>query len=99
MEARRIAGRTAKLASRLALIASLALLVALGVGPRTGRYQTVTMLTDSMSPSMPAGSVVVVTREPVSTVEPGQVITFAAPISGNPIVTHRILSVKREGAA
>lgn len=71
--------------------------LALAVGPRSGQYRTLTMLTGSMTPQFPAGSVVIVTPEPVESLRPGQVITFYAPTPDRPVVTHRVVSVDRSG--
>lgn len=79
------------------LLSSLAVFLGLAVGPRTGRYQTLTMLTGSMRPQFPPGSVVVVTREPVEQVRPGDVLTFNAPTPDRRVVTHRVVRIDRSG--
>lgn len=71
--------------------------VAVAVGPQTGAYRTLTMLSDSMAPQYPSGSVVLVTPEPVSSLRAGQVITFHAPTPERPVVTHRVVDVDRTG--
>lgn len=67
----------------------------LAIGPRSGAYQTTTMLTGSMRPHYPPGSVLVITPMPTSELAPGQVITFHAPTEDRRIVTHRVVSVDR----
>lgn len=89
-----VAGAALNLVGLTAMLA----LAGLAVGPRTGEYRTLTMLTASMAPAFPAGSVVVVTPEPVASLRPGQVITFHAPTPDRPVVTHRVVSVDRSGA-
>lgn len=79
------------------LLGAVAVFAGLALGPRTGHYQTLTMLTGSMRPQFPPGSVVVVTREPVEDVRPGHVITFHAPTEDRRVVTHRIVSIDRSG--
>lgn len=69
----------------------------LAVGPRSGAYQTTTMLTGSMRPSYPPGSVLVLTPMPVDDLEAGHVITFHAPVEDKRVVTHRVVSVDRSG--
>lgn len=89
-------------ASRVALhsllaFAALAFLF-LAVGPRTGLYKTMTVLTGSMDPSYPKGSLVVSTPQPVEEVRAGQVITFYAPEGDRRVVTHRVLKVLSDPA-
>jgi signal peptidase len=84
--------------ARLAAALSLFLLLALGVGPVTGRYRVATVLSGSMTPTMPAGSVVFSTPEPRWRVAPGQVITFKAPVGSHWTETHRVIEVVSGGA-
>lgn len=79
------------------VLTSAVLFVGLAIGPRTGHYQTLTMLTGSMRPQFPTGSVVVVTREPIDAVRAGDVITFNAPTEDRRVVTHRIVRIDRSG--
>ena len=88
----------AVLALNAVLLSAVVGFVGLALGPRTGQYQTLTMLTGSMRPQFPAGSVVVVTREPVDALRPGHVITYHAPIEDRRVVTHRVVSIDRSGA-
>ncbi len=71
-------------------------LVALGLGPRLGHYRTLTVLSGSMEPEIPTGSVVVVTPKPLREVRVGDVIVFNAPTDGRP-VTHRVIEVLEDG--
>ena len=93
--------RTAHVVGRLLLDAAVALalslLVFLAVGPRVLPYQTVTMLTGSMRPAVPPGSLAVETSEPVGSLRAGQVISFHAPVPGHPVVTHRVIDVSSRG--
>lgn len=73
------------------LVASVLVLVALGVGPRLGRYRTLNVLSPSMRPGMPAGSLVIVTPESPASVRPGQVITYTVPEETPEVVTHRVI--------
>ena len=90
----RLVGRTAL---RAGVAFALMVLFAIGVGPLTGRYRVVTVLTGSMRPTAPPGSLVISTPEAATDVRVGQVITFKAPIDGNPIVTHRVIEVVSGG--
>lgn len=85
--------------SRLAVVLSVLTLLVLGVGPHTGAYRPVTVLTQSMQPTMPAGSVVLVTPVDASTVRVGDVITYRIPVKDRRVVTHRVVEVVERGSA
>lgn len=93
--------RLVRCAGRLlvpALVAcSLLLLLLVGLGPRTGAYRTVTVLTGSMAPTMPVGAVVVSTPSPLEDVRVGDVITYRIPVEDRRVVTHRVVEVVRPG--
>lgn len=74
------------------------LLVGLAFGPRTGRYRTMTVLTASMRPSMPEGSVIVQVPVDLDTVRVGDVITYRIPVEDRRVVTHRVVKVVKGGA-
>ena len=80
------------------VLAAILALAALGIAPHLANYRTLTMLTASMRPAYPPGSIVVVTEQPVSTLRSGDVITFHAPTPDRPVVTHRVLEVERVGS-
>ena len=90
--------RAAGLAANLVVVIAVAAFLALAVGPHTGAYRTTTMLTGSMRPLYPPGSVLVITPQPASALAPGQVITFNAPIEDRRVVTHRVVSVDHSGS-
>lgn len=85
------------LAAATAVLALL-MLFALGIGPRTGLYRTLTVLTGSMSPSISPGSVVIVTPQSPSDIRVGQILTYQAPLADRRIVTHRVVEVREPGA-
>jgi signal peptidase len=72
-------------------------LIGIGIGPWTGRYRTVTVLTGSMGTTAPAGSMVVTTPQRLDQVRVGQIITFQAPVDGHPVETHRVFEVLAAG--
>jgi len=75
-------------------VASAVLLIGfIGIGPETGKYRVLTVLSGSMRPTLPVGALVVVTPEPLSALRPGQVITFHRPLEDHEVVTHRVVSV------
>jgi signal peptidase len=92
---RRVLRTSARLLLDLAMLIAVAAFVALAIGPRLLPYQTVTMLSGSMQPTVPTGSLAIDVSEPVSALRVGQVITFHAPVPGDPVVTHRVVSVER----
>ena len=71
------------------------LLLGLAVLPRTGLYQTSTMLTGSMAPGIPVGAAVVGTPEKLSDVRVGQVLSLQSPEPGHPVYSHRVVEVVR----
>lgn len=79
------------------VLTAVAAFLGLAIAPRTGEYRTLTMLTGSMRPGFPPGSVVVVTPQPVKDLRAGDVITFHAPTPDRRVVTHRVVSVDRSG--
>lgn len=81
----------------VATLTSVALLGFVGLGPRTGAFRTLTVLTGSMEPAIPAGSVVVVRPLPTTEIRVGDVLTFTAPVDGDPVVTHRVIEVVEAG--
>jgi len=84
----------------LAVVISAGLaMIAIGLGPRLGAYRTLTVLTGSMDPAIPAGSLVVVIPADPAAIRVGDVVTFNAPIDGDPVVTHRVAEVVEAGAA
>jgi signal peptidase I len=78
------------------VLIAVAALLALAVGPHVFGYRTVTMRTGSMRPVVGPGDVVVIRSEPVTAVRPGQLITFAAPVPGSPVLTHRVVTVDHQ---
>lgn len=80
-----------------ALALGIGLLLLLGVGPHTGRYRTMTVLTGSMNPTYPPGSVIVQTPVPVRDVRVGDVITYRIPVEDHRVVTHRIVEIVEGG--
>ena len=73
-------------------------LVGLGVGPWTGQYRVITVLSGSMAPHYPVGALLVSTPEPVEQAKVGQVISYNAPVPGQPVVTHRLIQVDQVGS-
>lgn len=79
----------------LLMIAALAVMVII---PRLTGSQAYTVLTGSMEPNYPPGTLIVVKPTPAEDLNVGDVITFQ-PVSGDPsVVTHRIDGIYFNGA-
>lgn len=98
-----VAGRSARrlLRHTLTLVCVLAVLafLALAVVPRTGAYRTVTMLSGSMTPDYPVGSVLIDRPVPTSELAVGDVISYHVPFGTHEVVSHRIVDIFRDGEA
>ncbi|MGZ4482203.1 MAG: signal peptidase I [Gaiellales bacterium] len=86
-----------RVAACRAVVVCLAVLAFFGLGPHTGLYRTMTVLSGSMVPRFSPGDVVVVTPEPMSALRVGQIITYSTPVAGHPIVTHRVVAILSGG--
>ncbi|GAB3244463.1 signal peptidase I [Kineosporia babensis] len=75
---------------------AFSLFLFLAVGPHLFPYQTMTMLTGSMSPTIDPGDVAVDTQASIYDLRPGDMITYQIPIDDNRVVTHRIVEVRPE---
>ena len=85
-------------AVRVVLGTAVLILLTAGLGPLTGAYRLATVLSGSMAPGMPAGSLAVLAPIDPGAVRVGDVITFEAPIPGRPIVTHRVVEIVEGGS-
>jgi signal peptidase len=75
--------------------ASIGVFLLVGVGPRTGRFQVLTVLTGSMAPGIPQGSLAVVEPKARHELQVGDVITYAIPVEDHRVVTHRVIEVRQ----
>lgn len=77
------------------LIAGLvvAVLAVVVVIPRLGGGTAYTILTGSMRPTMPAGTLVVVRHEPANHIRIGDVITYQLHSGSPEVVTHRVVGI------
>lgn len=96
--AARVLFMVARWAARVTVVLATVLFLVVAIGPHTGRYRTLTVLSASMRPTVPAGSVVVVTPIPVADIAVGDIITYAAPVADASVVTHRVIEVVAPGA-
>lgn len=75
----------------LVIVAGLA--VVLIVIPKTTGSTPLTVLTQSMDPTLPPGTLLVVRRTPVADIRIGDVVTYQV-VSGQPaVISHRVVSV------
>ena len=79
------------------MVVAAVLFVGLGIGPHTGRYRTLTMLSGSMTPAYPVGAVVIDVPESPTQLRVGQVISFQTPTGDHQVVSHRVVKVLSAG--
>lgn len=91
-----VSSLTNRLSSVVLGMAVIALLV-FGIGPHTGTYRTLTILSDSMKPAFSSGDVIIATPTKLQHVRAGHVISYRAPVDGKPLVTHRVTKVISSG--
>ncbi len=96
-----LAGSTRRLlvvASWLALLAAVAAIALFAIGPRSGQYRTLTVLSGSMRPTFDPGDVIVVRPVPLEQLKVGDAITYNVPVDDQHVVTHRIVEITRDGS-
>jgi signal peptidase len=71
--------------------------VGVAVTQRTGAAQLLTVVSGSMQPTLPLGSLVVVVPRDAHAVRVGDVITFSPPGDNTRMVTHRVVDVQGSG--
>ena len=86
-------------ALRALAVLSLILLAFLAIGPRTGLYRPVTVLSDSMRPTFSRGDLVIATPLPLEKLRVGQVIAFQIPVGDHRVESHRIVQLLGGGSA
>ena len=89
--------RAAGVLLTLAVLAALALAAAVAVVPLLAGARTYTVLSPSMTPTFPVGTVVVSRPRPAAEIGAGDVITFADRDPGtgeSRVVTHRVVGVE-----
>jgi signal peptidase I len=92
--ARAVTSFARQVAAWTVMLGVLALLVVTMLVPRLAGATAYTILSSSMSPGMPPGTLVVVRPRPVSGIGIGDVVTYQLE-SGRPaVVTHRVVQVE-----
>ncbi|WDF35101.1 signal peptidase I (plasmid) [Arthrobacter agilis] len=90
---RRVLGVVLRGAGTVLVIGAILAFLFLAIGPRFLGYQTATMLTGSMAPSIDPGDVVVTTLQPVTALSVGDVISYHIPVEDHRVETHRVVEV------
>lgn len=90
--------RVGRFAGNAGVTVSLVVFALLALGPRTGAYRTLTVLSSSMRPAIPEGAVVVVTPVALDRVRVGDVLTYRIPVDDRRVVTHRVVEIVERGA-
>jgi signal peptidase len=80
----------------LVVVAAAALAVPVA-GNLSGRWRLLPILSGSMAPRIPTGSLVLATPEPASEVKTGDVIIFRAPTADHRLLAHRVVAVLEHG--
>ncbi|WP_193605266.1 signal peptidase I [Nocardioides dongkuii] len=92
---RRFLGFAAQVTGWLLIIALLLVLAATVLVPRVAGATPYTVLTGSMEPNLPPGTLIVTQQVPVEDIEIGEVVTFQIE-SGKPqVVTHRVIATRQ----
>ena len=92
----RTVSRTVRKAlSWLLLVAASILFLAASVSVVSRQWQITPILTGSMVPDLPIGSVALSEREPLSSVKPGQIALLHPPIDPGVTYVHKIIWLKR----
>jgi signal peptidase len=72
----------------------VAFLLGLTVGPLVLPYKALVVYSGSMEPTIPVGSVVILTPVQASQVKVNDVITFQRPDNKSELVTHRVIAIE-----
>ncbi|WP_182526644.1 signal peptidase I [Nocardioides dongkuii] len=93
---RRILGFAGRVVGWLLIIALLLVLAATVLVPRVAGATPYTVLTGSMEPNLPPGTLIVTEQVPAQDIEIGEVVTFQIE-SGKPqVVTHRVIATRQD---
>lgn len=96
-QALRLARRAAIAALRVSLALCVVLVLVLAIGPVTGWYRTLAVLSGSMRPIMDPGDVIVATPIRNTDLKVGDVVTYHVPTGDHHLVTHRVIEIVEAG--
>lgn len=94
-------GRLATWAKAVATVFGSVVVVVLlvaTIGPRLLPYRTFTVLSGSMEPTIPVGSMIFDQQVDASQLAPGDVVTFHPPGHGDKLVSHRVVRIEETKA-
>ena len=74
-------------------LAVVALFLTVYITPIVSGIRFLTVITGSMSPTIPVGTIIVVLPAPATAVKPGQVVAYRMPDNPQLVVTHRVVEV------
>jgi signal peptidase I len=75
------------------VVSSFAVLLFVGLLPRTGVYRTLTVLSGSMEPAFRPGDVVVARPTPKDELKVGDVLVYSIPIGDHHVESHRVTKI------
>ncbi len=78
-------------------VACFGVLALIGIGPRSGMYSTLTVLSGSMHPAIPVGAMIIDTPESPNALRVGQIVTYAVPVDDHHVVSHRVTRIISAG--
>lgn len=93
VSARAIASRGGQGIAWLVILGAVAVLAAAVIVPRLGGATPYTVLTSSMEPEYPPGTLVVVRPVPIEEIGTGDVITYQLESGESTVVTHRVVGL------
>jgi signal peptidase I len=93
MTPRDVPGLLLRGAAAYVLVVSVAILLAVGVLPRTGWYRTLTVLSGSMRPTFAPGDMVVAAPKPAADLQVGDVLVYSIPIGDHHVESHRVVKI------
>jgi signal peptidase I len=79
-------------------VVACAIVLVPAIGLLTHRWRIAPVLSGSMEPAIRTGSAVVLTPEPVESVQPGQIIMYRIPIGDHHLELHRVVRVVSGGS-
>lgn len=81
-----------------ACVVAVACFAVFGLGPHTGTYRTLSVLSGSMTPTFRPGDVVIDTPISGRDLRVGDVITYSTPVGEHEVVSHRVVEIVQRGA-
>lgn len=91
---RSIIGATIRILGATAALVLLVVFILSSASVLSGRWQQTPILTGSMSPSLPVGSIAISEREPASALQVGQIGLFHPPIDRSVTYIHKVVRVR-----